>query len=123
MSRKILCSRCGKIVDVNHDCENKYKDVRKRTQLSNSKWIHVRDNVRRRDLVCYLCWNEGVYCKGEEVHHIRPRDIDSSDENVYNEDNCIYLCQYHHHKVHADGWQKYYDIFKKHIEEVKNGCR
>ena len=119
MSRKIICPRCGKIVDVNHDCPEKYKDTRKRTQLTNTRWSKIRDEVRRRDLCCFLCWSEGIYTKGQEVHHVKPREVDDSDDNIYNADNCIYLCRYHHHKVHADGWQKYYDLFKNHIKEVK----
>lgn len=117
MSRKILCSRCGKIVDVNHDCINKPKDNRKKTQLQNTRWTRIRDEVRRRDGCCKLCWSEGVYNKGDEVHHIRPREVDDSDENIYNADNCIYLCRYHHHLVHSEGWQKY----KKQLEQLIHG--
>lgn len=118
MSRKILCSRCGKVTDVNHDCPNKPRDLRKKQQLWSSRWTHIRDDVRRRDGCCVLCWLDGQFNKGDEVHHIRPREIDNSDENVYNSDNCVYLCQYHHHLVHSDGWQKYVSTFKEYIK----GC-
>lgn len=123
MSRKIICPRCGKIVEVGHDCDNKYKDSRKRTQLNNTRWVHIRNNVRKRDLVCYLCWYNGIIKKARDTHHIVPREINDSDNMIYNEDNCIYLCEDCHHEVHRtkNSWKEYVDIFKKHIEEVKNG--
>lgn len=123
MSRKIICPRCGKIVDVNHDCPNKYKDRRKREQLSSTRWQRIRDEVRRRDVCCVLCWLNGEYNKGEHVHHIIERQTDSSDDNVYNVDKCVFLCENCHHKVHqSEGeWTKYIDMFTKYIEERKRG--
>ena len=43
------------------------------------------------DLCCKLCWYNGKYSKGEEVHHIIPRDIDDTYgvllvQNVYKSD-------------------------------------
>lgn len=119
MSRKIICSRCGKIVDVGHDCTHAYKDTRKKTQLQGSRWQRIRQTVRVRDGCCVLCFMNGEYSPIDEVHHVKPREVDNSDDNIYNEDNCISLCQYHHHMVHNDGWQKYYDTFKDYIEERK----
>ncbi len=117
MSRKILCSRCGKVVEIGHDCPNKPKDTRKKTQLQNTRWQRIRDEVRRRDGCCKLCWADGVYNKADEVHHIIPREVDDSDNNIYNADNCIYLCCYHHHLVHSEGWQKY----KEQLEQLAHG--
>lgn len=119
MSRKILCSRCGKIVDVNHDCPNKLKDTRKKTQLQNTRWTRIRDEVRRRDGCCILCFMEGRFNKGYCVHHIIERSVDDSDENVYNEDRCVFLCKDCHKRVHETktSWKDYVSTFKKYIEE------
>lgn len=119
MSRKILCSRCGKIVDVNHDCPNKLKDTRKKEQLSTTRWIHIRNNVRRRDGVCILCWLEGRFTNGYCVHHVIPRDINDSDNSIYNEDNCVYLCEDCHHRVHETktSWEDYVKLFKEYIND------
>lgn len=121
MSRKIICPRCGKIVDVNHDCPNKPKDTRKREQLQGSRWQRIRDEVRRRDGCCVLCFMNGVYSKGAHVHHIIERQSDSSDDNVYNEDRCVFLCEDCHKRVHAtqNEWKKYIDVFTKYIENRK----
>ena len=108
-SRKIICARCGRLTTVDHDCPNKPKDTRKKTQINNQRWNRIRDEVRARDGCCVMCWKEGVFTKGDEVHHIIPREVDSSDDNIFNADNCCYLCRYHHHLVHNEGWQKYKD--------------
>ena len=119
MSRKIICSRCGKIVDVNHECPNKPKDSRKKEQLSNTRWVHIRDEVRRRDVCCVLCWLNGMYSKGDHVHHIIERQADSSDDNVYNADRCVFLCKSCHKKVHEtkNSWKDYVKLFKEYIHE------
>lgn len=119
MSRKILCSKCGKIVDVNHDCPNKLKDTRKKEQLSTTRWIHIRNNVRRRDGVCVLCWLEGRFTNGYCVHHVIPRDINDSDNSIYNEDNCVFLCEDCHHRVHETktSWKDYVKLFKEYIND------
>lgn len=121
MSRKIICPRCGKIVDVNHECPNKPKDQRKKEQLSNTRWVHVRDEVRRRDGCCVLCWLNGMYSKGDHVHHIIERQADSSDDNVYNADRCVFLCESCHKKVHEtkNSWNEYVELFKGYINERK----
>lgn len=118
MSRKILCPRCGKVVEVNHDCPNKPKDKRKKPQLWNTRWTRIRDNVRRRDGCCVLCFMEGRFTKGRDCHHIVPREVNDSDDSIYNEDNCIYLCEDCHHLVHSNGWKKYVDTFKEYINNV-----
>lgn len=119
MSRKILCSRCGKIVDVNHDCPNKLKDTRKKEQLSTTRWIHIRNNVRRRDGACVLCWLEGRFNNGYCVHHVIPREINDSDNSIYNEDNCVFLCESCHHRVHETktSWKDYVKLFKEYIND------
>lgn len=121
MSRRIICSRCGKIVDVNHDCPNKPRDTRKRKQLSSTRWQRIRDEVRRRDGCCVLCFMNGVYSKGEHVHHIIERQSDSSDDNIYNVDKCVFLCEDCHKRVHQtqSEWTKYIDVFTKYIEGRK----
>lgn len=121
MSRKIICPRCGKIVEIGHDCVNKYRDQRKKTQLTNTRWQRIRDEVRRRDGACVLCWLNGMYSKGEHVHHIIERQSDSSDDNVYNVDKCVFLCDDCHKRVHQtqSEWTKYVDVFTKYIEERK----
>lgn len=117
MSRKILCSRCGKIVDVNHDCPNKPKDTRKKEQLSNTRWVHIRNDVRRRDGCCVLCFMEGRFNKGFCVHHVIPREVNDSGDMIYNEDNCVFLCEDCHKRVHETktSWKDYVSTFKGYI--------
>lgn len=113
---KHICVWCGRIVGDDHKCSNKPKDDRRKNINSGtggSRWHKIRQNVRERDLKCMLCWYNGMYSKGEEVHHIIPREVATEDKDVFNEDNCIYLCTDCHHKVHEDGWQKYVDLFKE----------
>lgn len=121
MSRKILCSRCGKVVEIGHDCPNKPKDTRKKTQLQNTRWQRIRDEVRRRDGCCVLCWLNGEYSKGDHVHHIIERQYDSSDDNVYSVDKCVFLCRRCHELMHStrENWKNYIDVFDNYIKEVK----
>lgn len=113
---KRVCPTCGKIVESDHKCQNRPKDKRKKNINSGtggSKWRKLRQKVRERDLCCQLCWYNCNYSKGEEVHHIVPREVASEDKDVFDIDNCIYLCMECHHKVHEEGWQKYVDLFKE----------
>lgn len=118
MSRKYICNRCGKVVELGHDCPNKPKDTRRRKQLNNTRWIRIRDEVRRRDGCCVLCWLNGKYSKGNHVHHIIERKTDNSDDNVYNAGKCVFLCEDCHKLVHKteSEWTKYVDVFTKYIE-------
>lgn len=118
MSRKYICNRCGKVVELGHDCPDKPKDTRRRKQLNNTRWIRIRDEVRRRDGCCVLCWLNGKYSKGNHVHHIIERKTDNSDDNVYNAGKCVFLCEDCHKLVHKteSEWTKYVDVFTKYIE-------
>lgn len=119
---KKICCYCGKIVEADHNCPNKPKDTRKKDINSGeggSKWRKVRQQVRERDLCCKLCWYNGTYSKGEEVHHIIPREHDNVEQMVFNPDNCIFLCRDCHHKVHEDGWKKYVKLFRGLIIDSK----
>lgn len=115
---KKICKYCGKIVPYDHDCPNKpkHKDTRQKEINTDSRWRKVRQQVRERDLCCKLCWYNGTYSKGEEVHHIIPREVAKEDKDVFDVSNCIYLCRDCHHHVHNTGWQKYVDLFKEMIE-------
>lgn len=114
---KKICAYCGKIVDsTTHKCDKRPKDNRKKDINVDSRWRKIRQRVRERDLKCMLCWYEGRFTNGQEVHHITPRGVNDSERMVFNEDNCIYLCRDCHHKVHNDGWKKYKDLFKDLIE-------
>lgn len=113
---KHICSNCGRIVGQDHVCPNRPKDTRKKQINVDSRWRKIRQEVRERDLCCKLCWYNGTYSKGEEVHHIIPREADDTEGMVFNPDNCIYLCRDCHHRVHNDGWQKYVDLFKEMIK-------
>lgn len=121
MTRKIICPRCGKITTIDHDCPNKPRDTRKKEQLWSTRWIHIRDAVRARDGACVLCWLNGKFTRGKAVHHIIPREVNDSDNSIYNEDNCIYLCEDCHKLVHETktSWKEYVDIFKGYINERK----
>ena len=113
---KRICPYCGKIVDTKtHVCTNKPKDVRRnrKAPINNQRWNKIRDEVRARDGCCVLCYHNGIFRKGEEVHHIMPMDIDQSDENVFNVNNCVFLCRDCHHEVHNEGWKNYIDLFRR----------
>lgn len=117
---KRICTYCGKIVDsTTHKCDMKPKDNRKKQINVDSRWRKIRQRVRERDLKCMLCWNEGRFTNGQEVHHITPREVNDSESMVFNDDNCIYLCRDCHHRVHNDGWQKYSDLFRELIDNNK----
>ena len=122
MSRKIICSRCGKIVDVNHDCPNAYKDKRVK-KWQGSRWNRIKQEVKARDGCCVLCFLNGVFSHGEHCHHIIPREVNDSDNSIYEADNCIFLCESCHHKVHETktSWKDYIEIFQNYIKERKNG--
>lgn len=109
---KKVCPRCGKLVDYDHNC---HKDTRKKQIGTDSRWRKIRQEVRERDLCCKLCWNNGVYSPGQEVHHIVPREV-CDDDQVFDTENCILLCRDCHHHVHNTGWQKYTDLFKELID-------
>lgn len=115
---KKVCKWCGRIVEYDHECPNKpkRKDTRKKNINVDSRWPKIRQQVRERDLCCKLCWHNGTYSKGEEVHHIIPREQDDVEQMVFNPDNCIYLCRDCHHKVHNEGWKKYVKLFRELIK-------
>lgn len=117
MSKKI-CKWCGRIVEYDHECPNKpkRKDTRKKEINIDSRWRKIRQEVRERDLCCKLCLDEGVYSPGQEVHHIIAREACDEDQ-VFDADNCIYLCSSCHHKVHNDGWQKYVTKLKELVKK------
>ena len=110
---KHICSWCGRIVGTDHVCPNKPKDTRKKQINVDSRWRKIREEVKKRDLVCQLCWYEGAFHKIDEVHHIIPREVRSDDSYVFNADNCIGLCRDHHHQVHNEGWQNYVDLLQQ----------
>lgn len=114
---KHVCATCGRIVGSDHNCPNKPKDTRKKQISTDSRWRKIRQAVRERDLCCQLCLHEGVYSPGQEVHHIIPREVAKEDKDVFDINNCIYLCKDCHHKVHDDGWEKYALLFE---ELIKN---
>ena len=115
---KHVCSTCGKIVDSDHKCPNKSKDKRRKQINVDSRWRKIRQQVRERDLCCQLCWHNGTYSKGEEVHHIVPREFCDEDQ-VFDAHNCIYLCRECHHDVHREGWKKYVKLFRKLVYKTK----
>lgn len=113
---KRICSTCGKIVGADHICPNKLKDKRRKDINKDSRWRKIRNEVRERDLCCKLCWSNETYSPGEEVHHIVAREACNEDQ-VFDADNCIYLCRDCHRHVHKVGWQKYVDLFKEMIQD------
>lgn len=122
---KHICPTCNRIVNEDHVCENKVKrkDTRRKQISVDSRWRKIRQQVRERDLCCVLCFLNGHFNNGKEVHHIIERSADDSEENVFNPDKCVYLCSdCHRNKVHEtrDSWKDYIDIFNKYIKE-KNG--
>ena len=113
---KKICARCGKLVSYDHNC---YKDTRKKEISTGSRWRKIRQEVRQRDLCCQLCWYNGTYSPGQEVHHIVPREV-ADDDQIFDVNNCIYLCRDCHHHVHNTGWQKYKGLFEDIVKEKNN---
>lgn len=111
---KKICKWCGRIVEYDHECPNKpkRKDARRKEINIDGRWRKIRQQVRERDLCCRLCWYNGMYSKGDEVHHIIPREVCDEDQ-VFDVSNCIYLCRDCHHRVHNEGWQKYAEKLKE----------
>lgn len=120
--RKKICSYCGRIVGVDHVCDKRPKDNRKKDITKESyRWRKIRNEVRERDLCCVLCMMEGHFSNGVDVHHIIERSADDSEENVFNPDKCVYLCSECHKRVHEtkDSWKDYIDIFNKYVDSKK----
>lgn len=109
---KRICPDCGKIVDSDHVCPNRLKDNRKK-KIHNHKWNKVAREVKQRDMCCLMCWNNGLLTtKHLEAHHIKWREVDDSETNLYDPDGIIALCRDCHHEVHSHPMEKYYDYLK-----------
>lgn len=118
---KKICSYCGRIVGTDHNCPNKPKDNRQKNINSGtggSRWRKIRQEVRKRDLCCVLCMMDGHFTNYDECHHIVPREVNDSEQMVFNPNNCVMLCHDCHKRVHED-WKKYKDIFEKYIDSKK----
>lgn len=113
---KKVCPTCNKIVEYNHVCPNKSKDTRKKEINTDSRWRKIRQEVRQRDLCCVLCFLEGQFSNGRDCHHVVPREV-CDDDQVFDPNNVVYLCQECHQAVHRDGWQKYKELFENYIKE------
>lgn len=114
---KRICPECGKIVDSDHICPNRLKDTRKKN-IHNYKWNQIARQVKQRDMCCLVCWDHGVLTtKNLEAHHIKWREVDDSEENLYNPDGIITVCQKCHHAIHREPMRNNYryllDLIKK----------
>ena len=68
---------------------------------NTTRWIRLRDAKRRDKPLCEDCALEGRVTPVEEVHHIRPINIDNPDPDmIYDFDNLVSLCVEHHKLRH-----------------------
>lgn len=122
---KYVCQYCNRIVNADHDCANKPKRANKNNINSGEngyKWKKTRQKVKERDLCCVLCYLNEKFTNGNVVHHIIERSVDSSEENVFNENRCVYLCNDCHKLVHRtrDSWKDYVKIFEDYVKDKIN---
>ena len=93
------CSRCGKIHDVNYQCNvNRYTGGKERKLRSSRKWTNKSKEIRQTALFCEVCKDKGIYVyKNLEVHHIiKVRD---DEDKLLDNYNLICLCPDCHEKA------------------------
>lgn len=107
---KRACVYCGRIHDTRYVCDKKPKPYTRDTVAtkarSTSRWQKTRERVRERDNnVCQCCLRNypgtirQYEYNGLSVHHI-VKILDDSDM-IYDENNLITLCAYHHEEAEA----------------------
>ena len=103
MSRKKICSQCGKMIDWNSDCTckkivvpvKKSKESRDMARaITSRRWARLRSLIIKRDGgFCQRCFVKYGSINSEQlqVHHIKPRIY--YPELVYEVSNLITLCK------------------------------
>lgn len=73
-----------------------YQDV-----YNTPRWKRLRARKVRENPLCEECLRKGVITQVEEVHHVRPFDInDPEGTGAYNYDNLVSLCIPCHKAAH-----------------------
>lgn len=131
---KVICSRCGKMVDkYNHDClvkkqkekeyNKKYNNKKTIKAIKNARWQKIRKNIlETKGNYCQRCFYKYgiVNTKNIQIDHIIPREINS--DLIYEENNLIPLCKscntYKGKKIHrkpTKEWKYPYKVNKNNI--------
>ena len=89
-----------------HHKELPYKHENNKSHLyyNTKQWKNLRNYYIRRNPLCEICLSKGIVKPAEEVHHIRPFMMGTTDEERYklltDEDNLMSLCRECHDEVH-----------------------
>lgn len=114
---KRICPYCGKIVDGDHDCSGKPKDTRLKN-IHDSRWRRTANEVKQRDMCCKMCWDNGkLTTHSLEAHHIKWREVDDSEDNLFDINGIITLCAECHHEVHRHKMGDFYDYLMSLIND------
>lgn len=124
MSRKKLCSRCGRVIELGENrCEkcrlrselrrkknqkkynktyNKFKRDKSRQSFYDSKeWKIARNATKVRDKnICLWCYSQGQIVYADVVHHIV--ELSENINIALDSDNLICLCHACHNDVHEE---------------------
>ena len=104
-----LCSKCGKIHDINYQCQRRADEDREERRLRrSSRWTKRSREIREEShYLCQICLDRGVITYEDvEVHHIdklRDRPDLMTDAN-----NLVCLCREHHKRADAGVYSKEY---------------
>ena len=94
------CNRCGKIHPYNYQCRkyrayNQYWNEASKLR-NNTAWKKLAKTIKEDShFLCAVCLYQGVYTNEKlSVHHITK--IQDAPEKIFDENNLICLCLYHH---------------------------
>lgn len=93
------CSRCGRIHDINYQCNvGRYTGGNERKLRSSYKWTQKSKEIRQTALFCEVCKDQGIYVyKNLEVHHITK--VRDDQDKLLDNYNLICLCSECHEKA------------------------
>ena len=125
----VTCTHCNGTHKRGDVCPSKpttHKKITTANKLRNSsKWRKKSEEIRKRDLyLCQCCLRnmQGTMRKYEHdnlsVHHIIAIHEDSSSSFVYEDNNLITLCRFHHEE--AEKGNISVDMLKKIVNEQEN---
>lgn len=97
----ITCGKCGRIHERSFRCtpDRIYKKTDAEKRRSGRRWYNKANQIKEdAHGLCELCKAEGVFnYKDIEVHHIIK--VNEDDNEIFEDDNLICLCRYHHRKA------------------------
>lgn len=115
------CSRCGKIHDKGFKCTASASLPLTEEQRARNtrKWTKKSEKIRQEAFnLCEVCKAEGDFTpKNIEVHHIVK--IRHDKERIFDEENLITLCTYHHKLADAGKISEVY--LRELVEKRING--